>query len=210
MRKVFVVLSIYILSCYSAASADMILTLSGDNDSSTVGWSLSGSDTWSAADLNFRGLVFDITDGSDPFPAEILNDDPIGRFNITGGSGNVTNETSGIVANVLRVTLQESSLFGVARFGVGFDEIFFGVTSGDVFSWSGSGTFDLSAVGLSFGDFQSGVYDGFADYGGLNGRLVIESSAVVAEPGTLAILGIGLFALAFARRRAQKVPAVTP
>ena len=63
---------------------------------------------------------------------------------------------------------------------------------------SGSATADLSGIGHTFGQFNIGTYES----GGNGGNsLIVEYSSVPDTGSTAALLGVGVVALAFARRK---------
>ena len=82
---------------------------------------------------------------------------------------------------------------------------FFGVASGSL-NFSGSGTVSLLEEGsYNFGDFNIGTYSLLNDRDNVvtdsGHSLVIQYSSVPDTGSTAALLGVGVMALAFARRR---------
>ena len=73
------------------------------------------------------------------------------------------------------------------------------------YSFSGSATFNLIEEGIfNFGDLVNGTYDlnGKSTYISDSGKnLIIQYSSVPDTGSTAALLGVGVAALAFARRR---------
>lgn len=177
----------------SQAAAEMNLTLSGRTGSSLVAFSLDGSSTATSPFGSYTGQVFNIEDGSDPFPSDITNlTVPSGVYALTSGNGTVTNATTGESSDVNGIVLQDSGLFGVARFGVDFDPPL-SVATGDLFTWKGSGVIDLSISNLTLDDLTPGFSTGtFFVVGGFEGTLTITTAP---EPSTslIAVSAIGLF-----------------
>ncbi len=206
MKKflVFLCATLLILSVASAAKAVMVMELSGDSGSSIVDFTLSG---WSVDTITqaapYLGGGFDIYSGPDLFPPGISPDDgTYGLFSLLTGGGAWVNETTGLVSPIDGIWLQDQSLFGtVERFGVSFSQHQFANTD-DVISWNGSGTFDLSSRGLTFGDLNLGEALGQDDYyTGLYGEIRIKP---IPEPATMLLLGTGLIGLAGFRRKFRK------
>lgn len=163
------------------SSAQMTMTLSGSPGSSVIGYEISGSSIASSSFGPFVGMVFDMSLGEEPFPAEVTTPPlyEFGVYPLASGGGTVTNLTSSQTRPVTGVGLQDSALFGVARFGVDFDP---GLTiaAGDTLEWTGSGAFDLAPSGVTFDQFVPGVYPGDSFVvGGFKGILII-----VPEPAT--------------------------
>jgi len=201
IRAVAVVLAFYCVWPGGQASGDMILTLTGQPGSALVAFTLAGTST---ATSNFGtpylGKVFDVNDGSDLFPPEITNANaPFGIYALASGGGTVSNLTAGTSSAVTGVTLQDTQLFGVARFGVDFSPSQ-SVAVGDSFVWSGAGTFDLSISNLTFSDLSQGSSTGTTQVGGLPGTLII-----VPEPATSTSLILSAVGLLVIRRRATLI-----
>lgn len=184
--------------------AMLIMTLEGQSSSPVVTVTLSGSDVVTSED--FTGpiccaFMFDITDDSNPFTGLIgLLEDF--TFN---GSATVSNLTSGLSSNVTAILTQDKRVFP-DRFGVGIPaNPFYTLSRGDEFSWSGSGTIDLSEHGFGFDDLNLGTYDGSAilpEVGntGVDGRLIVRSRAI-PEPTTLALIGLSLASIGLVRKK---------
>ena len=66
---------------------------------------------------------------------------------------------------------------------------------GDFYTFSGSATIDLSSANHNFGQFNIGTYESNGD------TLIVQYSSVPDTGSTAALLGAGLAALAFARRK---------
>ncbi len=179
------------------AHGEMNLRLSGQPGSPLVAYSLTGTSTATTSFSSaFIGKVFDVNDGSDPFPPQITNPSvPFGIYPLVTGGGAVVNQTTGESSSVIAVTLQDSGLFGVARFGVDCRPNLH-VAAGNVFAWSGSGVIDLTISNLTFSDLTKRLSTGFAFVGGLSGTLTI-----VPEPATGLSLALGGAAAMAAGRR---------
>ena len=180
------------------AHGEMIMTLTGTPGSSIIHWSVSGSDTATASFGYGVCAMFglDVTDGFDPFPSGMSGGD-YGRNPLASGGGTVSNLTDGVTEPITGITLQDSDLFGVARFGARYEGTFH-YGAGDVFSWQGSGTIDLSSRGVTFDDLTQGTGDArtFLDGRdmGIVGRLVVRQ---VPEPTSIAFAVSAVFSLAF-------------
>ena len=126
------------------------------------------------------------------------------------GSGNFTNEnyqpwftaTGSLAFDGLEVTdvrIRNDWYDGDRdMFGVRFAS---GLPAGNI-AVSGSSTIDISASGRTFGDLVIGTYD-ISDIPWFNDAptLIIQYSSVPDTGSTAALLGVGVAALAFARRR---------
>ena len=126
------------------------------------------------------------------------------------GSGNFTNEnyqpwftaTGSLAFDGLEVTdvrIRNNWYDGDRdMFGVRFAS---GLPAGNI-AVSGSSTIDISASGRTFGDLVIGTYD-ISDIPWFNDAptLIIQYSSVPDTGSTAALLGVGVAALAFARRR---------
>lgn len=161
IKNIFIILFLIYFS--SSASAEMIITLSGNNDSSLINFTLSGeSQATMDFDSPFTGMAFDITN-ENPFPDGITTDDnPFGAYSLVSGAGYLTDQTKEISVPIIGIFLQDSELFGHARFGVITDDVH-NAFAGDIFTWSGSGVFDISSSGLNFSDLALGQFRGISD-----------------------------------------------
>lgn len=181
--------------------AAMILTLSGESNSSIVNFTLSGSSTaiYSKYPGGYTGEVFDVTSGEDPFPYDITSPSaPYGRYHLTSGGGTLANSSTGYSVAIDRITLQDAGLFGFARFGISFNtygatEDEMRIVAGDELAWSGAGQIDLSSSGLTFGDLAIGTIAGVSDAGGHTGSLVVTAVPIPAAAWLFgsALLGLG-------------------
>jgi hypothetical protein len=91
------------------------------------------------------------------------------------------------------MSLYGGSVLRVHRndFNIRFD----GAEINDTYALSSSATVDLSGIGHNFGHFNIGTYEAHGNC------LIVEHSSVPDTGSTAALLGVGVFALAAARRR---------
>jgi hypothetical protein len=101
------------------------------------------------------------------------------------------NLSAGISANGVAATMTYLDDDGVPDdFGI----LFYSSLSGSR-TVSGSATADLSEIGHTFGQFNIGTYESGGN------SVIVEYSSVPDTGSTAALLGAGVAALAFARRR---------
>jgi hypothetical protein len=189
------------------AKAIMTMELSGNAGSSIVNFLLYGSSTAATTfGSPITGVGFDIKSGPNLFPSAIGVGN-YGIFQLLSGGGTVSNQTQGTSIYINTLFLQDESLFGSERFGVGsvYEQSYY-MRSGDIMSWNGSGSIDLSTYGLNYDDINKGECQ--ADWWGMAGKIIVDGStnnAPVPEPGTIALLGLGMAGLAvYGKRRSNK------
>ena len=115
--------------------------------------------------------------------------------NGTGPDNEYFNLSSGITAGgeaLTRIYLDDDG-------GSGNDDLLlivdgFSSTNG-TYTFSGSATIDLSSANHNFGQFNIGTYESNGD------TIIVQYSSVPDTGSTAALLGVGVAALAFARRR---------
>ena len=115
--------------------------------------------------------------------------------NGTGPDSEIFNLSSGITAGgetPSRMRLDDDG-------GSDDDDLYFyfdafSLPMGD-YTFSGSATIDLSLANHNFGHFNIGTYEKSGD------TLIVQYSSVPATGSTAALLGAGVVALVFARRR---------
>ena len=185
----------------STAQAQFTMLLEGDADSTIVSVTLSGSDTVTSESFGFAiggGFFFDITDGSDPFSS------PIGLFDTFTFEGAATfqNVTTNTVLDVIGIgTQNKDSQQAPDRFGVTSElGLNYTLSTGDVFAWEGSGTFDLAELGLDFGDLKVGSFQGSVILPGIGNTGLDATLVVIPAPASMALLGTGILVLARRRR----------
>ena len=109
-----------------------------------------------------------------------------------GPDGRTVNLSAGILANGVAATdtYLDTDPGGGDDFLLRFSTLLNGS-----YTVSGSATADLSGIGHTFGQFNIGTYESGGD------SLIVEYSSVPDTGSTAALLGAGVAALAFARRR---------
>jgi hypothetical protein len=192
--KLVLLAALALASSLSTASAQMVMELSGSPGSPIVSYSLSGSATNVTYDGTYTGFIFDNTTGPYHFPAAISSTG-YGVFDFTG-TVTLTDETEDRSIGVDALVLQSKYLFGAERFGVDTTDLV-DMNAGEIFTWSGSGTIDLSSTGLTFSDLTGGSVGGLQN--DMPGFLIVDASAV-PEPSTLALAGLGGLGLLLFRR----------
>jgi hypothetical protein len=195
MKKFQNLLSLIFLMAFLPASASAVtITISALNDeATTLDVTMTGNVTATETRSN---LVWN------NFATYVSNDGP---------NDDSFTLTEGITANGVGVTeVSVTELFLDRDDGVGNDDfwIISSFVAGITYSFSGSGTINLLEEGsFNFGDLIKGTYDlDLADSGGHSisssgNSLVIQYSSVPDTGSTAALLGVGVFALAAARRR---------
>ena len=100
--------------------------------------------------------------------------------------------SAGILANGVAATITylDTDIGGGDDFLLIFTTLLYGS-----YTVSGSATADLSTIGHTFGQFNIGTYESGGN------SLIVEYSSVPDTGSTAALLGAGVVALAFARRR---------
>lgn len=200
MKLQFIIFAIFVVGTNCKhASAEMLMTLWGEPESSIVSFELSGSARAKGfnEDIIVAGTAFLVTDDYDPFPPEMPRDPGL---NLLSGGGTITNgHQSFPIAGILAFD-GRSSVHGMDGFGVFWpnDETppgFF-VLDFDLFTWEGAGTVELPD-GLVFADLNPGMGVAEASIFSigpfLEGRLII-----IPEPSSFASL---LLAIPLLRRR---------
>ena len=110
-----------------------------------------------------------------------------------GPNGYYANLSAGILANGVAATktyLDDDDSWGGDDFKLRFSTSLIGL-----YTISGSATADLSVIGHTFGQFNIGTYEDGGD------TVIVQYSSVPDTGSTAALLGVGVVALAFARRR---------
>lgn len=176
-----------------AANADLIMVI--DNDGGFARFSLSGSDTVVSGTSNTNGFWL-----FEALAVSMFNTSLDQPFQLTSGSGSLSTTTAGTLGifDVYAGSGRTSCChFGVRSTG-GMQMV-----AGDLVSWSGMFTTNMSFSVLNAGIYDFGQLTAY-DYEAaiLDGGLQIRIGQV-PEPGTLALLGIGLFGLGLATRRKQ-------
>jgi hypothetical protein len=111
-----------------------------------------------------------------------------------GPDGKLVALSAGIFANGVGATevyLDHDNDSGGDDFGI-YD---FTTSLNGVYTVSGSATADLSTIGYTFGDLIVGTYERSGN------TLIVQYSSVPDTGSTAALFGVGVAALAFARRR---------
>lgn len=182
--------------------ASLTMTLSGTPGSPMIEVLFSGSaivqSTIGPGSIINYGWSF-VPTTFNPFPPQITGND-FGMFSFTSGAAQFINVTRSETSVITGVWLQDSSNSptpGWERYGM-LNPTPIGFTAGELYEWSGSGTIDLSAKGLTFDSLNPGTTGPIsADLDFLEGQLVI-----VPEPSKTLFLSAA--ALAGAIRRAVK------
>ncbi|RPF74243.1 MAG: VPDSG-CTERM sorting domain-containing protein [Verrucomicrobia bacterium TMED71] len=113
----------------------------------------------------------------------------------TGPDAEFFNLSSGITAGgetATRMYLDADDESNDDDLWIVFDEF---SLQADVYTFSGSATIDLSSANHNFGQFNIGTYEKNGD------TFIVQYSSVPDTGSTAALLGVGVAALAFARRK---------
>ena len=117
----------------------------------------------------------------------------------TGPDNEYFNLSSGIIRNGFGVE-EATRMVLDADSGSNDDDLYILFDGGlgappGMFTFSGSATLDLSSANHNFGQFNIGTYESNGD------TIIVQYSSVPDTGSTAALLGVGVAALAFARRR---------
>jgi hypothetical protein len=183
----------------AGANAALEMNLQAHPGSTRVTVTFSGSSAVSlpAPDVPLLNIGWQFRpEGFDPFPSALSSSNS-GVQVFDDGFGSFKNSATGELTGIYGVWLQDaanSAVGGQERFGV-LTTGPMALVPGDSYEWEGSGSFDLSATGLTFDALRTGS-TGSVCHAGLCGQLTISSlpeipSSVLLLAGLVPALWIG-------------------
>ena len=175
------------------ASAVINLVFSGTAGSPIIGYSISGSGTFSFGGTNSIIRVLNLT--GDPFGVAFVSEM---TYAVTG-TGTLTNTSTSQSTTLSGITFDHAGMPGDAADDLRLDFVSnLTAVGGQSYTMSGSGTFDVSSKSATYSDFNPGSGAGVVSGSGLGVDGVVVT---VPEPSRMLLAVAGIVVIAMRRRR---------